>query len=61
MASLLAATLLTGIAVGDGGTILRTTNGGGPSPEPNAGLLRQREGRHRGRARPPAPRPNQAR
>ncbi len=51
---------LTGIAVGDGGTILRTTNGGGPSPTPTPTATPNR--RPTPRPRPtPAPRPNQAR
>jgi photosystem II stability/assembly factor-like uncharacterized protein len=51
---------LTGIAVGDGGTILRTTNGGGPPPTPTPTATPNR--RPTPRPRPtPAPRPNQAR
>jgi photosystem II stability/assembly factor-like uncharacterized protein len=51
---------LRGIAVGDGGTILRATNGGGPSPSPTPTATPPR--RPTPRPRPtPAPRPNPAR
>ena len=51
---------LTGIAVGDGGTIIRTTNGGGPSPTPTPTATPNR--RPTPRPRPtPAPRPSPAR